>query len=280
MPRAIDVHVHPPNEPGRPVPAYQAHVERFFRSGPRPTPEEMAALYRRLGIFGVLLPINAESTTGDAPARNEWVAELVSRYPDCFMGFCAVDVWRGGGAVRELEWAVKGLGLKGLKLHPMLQEFHPNDRGVYPIYEKCVELGIPVLFHTGATAIGAGMPGGGGIRLTYGRPIYMDDLAADFPELTIIMAHPAIPWHDEQIAIALHKPNVFIDLSGWAPRYLPPSVIQYVNTALQDKVMFGSDFPGMGPDRWMREFEELPIKDNVRPKVLRENARRVLNLHA
>ncbi|MBI4307803.1 MAG: amidohydrolase [Chloroflexi bacterium] len=279
MPRAIDIHVHPPIEPGRPPPRYQDYMDRFFKSGPRPNAEEMAALYQELDLLGVLLATNAESTMGDPPVRNEWVAELVARYPDRFIGFCAVDVWQGKKAVRELERAVKELGLKGLKLHPMMQEFFPNDRQVYPIYEKCVELGVPVLFHSGTTVVGAGMPGGGGIRLKYGRPIYVDDVAVDFPDLTIILAHPSVPWHDEQLAIALHKPNVYIDLSGWAPKYFPPNVIQYANTLLQDKVLFGSDYPGVRPDRWLREFEAGPFKEEVRPKILLENARSVLKLH-
>ena len=92
------------------------------------------------------------------------------------------------------------------------------------------------------------------------------------------MAHPAWPWIEEQIAVALHKPNVFIDLSGWAPKYIPEAIIRETNTRLRDKVMFGSDYPYMPPDRWLSEFEELPIRDEVRPKVLLENARRALGL--
>ena len=182
-------------------------------------------------------------------------------------------------AVEEVERAVTDLGLRGLKLHPIHQAFHPNDERFYSLYRKCVDLGVPVLIHTGFAAAGLGMPGGGGLKLKYGAPIPgVDDVAADFPDLTIVMAHPAWPWVEEQIAVALHKPNVYIDLSGWAPRFIPEALVRETNTRLQDKVLFGSDFPYLTPDRWLKGFEGLPIDDEVRPKVLVENARRVLGI--
>jgi predicted TIM-barrel fold metal-dependent hydrolase len=147
------------------------------------------------------------------------------------------------------------------------------------LYAKCSELGVPVLFHTGFGAAGAGLPGGGGLKLKHAAPIPgIDDVAADFPDLTVIMAHPAWPWVEEQIAVALHKPNVFLDLSGWAPKYIPEPIIRETNTRLRDKVLFGSDYPYMPPGRWLSEFEELPIRDEVRGKVLLDNARRALGL--
>ena len=142
-----------------------------------------------------------------------------------------------------------------------------------------MELGSPALFHSGFAAAGIGMPGGGGMKLKYAAPIpHIDDIAADFPGLTVIMAHPAWPWVEEQIAVALHKPNVYIDLSGWAPRYIPQQLIHEANTRLQDKVLFGSDFPYLPPDRWLSGFDQLEIRDEVRPKILLENAKRVLGL--
>ena len=181
--------------------------------------------------------------------------------------------------MQELERSVRELGLRGLKLHPIHQGFAPNDERFYPLYEKCAELGVPLLVHTGFAAAGAGTPGGGGFKLKYAAPIPgIDDVAADFPALTIVMAHPSWPWVEEQIAVALHKPNVYLDLSGWAPKYIPEVLIRETNTRLRDKVLFGSDYPYLTPDRWLREFEELPIRDEVRPKVLKENAQRVLGL--
>jgi predicted TIM-barrel fold metal-dependent hydrolase len=174
---------------------------------------------------------------------------------------------------------VKDLGLRGLKLHPIHQAFFPNDERIYPLYEKCQALGIPLLMHSGYAAAGVGMPGGGGFKLKYGRPIPgFDDVAADFPDLTIIMAHPAWPWIEEQIAVALHKPNVYLYLSGWAPKYIPKELVREADTRLRDKVLFGSDFPYVSANRWLLEFADLPIRDELHPKILLENTRGILGL--
>jgi predicted TIM-barrel fold metal-dependent hydrolase len=122
------------------------------------------------------------------------------------------------------------------------------------------------------------VPGGGGLRLKYSNPIYVDDVAADFPEMPIVLAHPSFPWQDEALSIAMHKPEVYIDLSGWSPKYFPPQLVQYANTLLKRQVLFGSDFPMITPDRWLRDFERLDIDDEVRPLVLKENAVRLLGL--
>jgi hypothetical protein len=177
-----------------------------------------------------------------------------------------------------MERSVKELGLRGLKLHPITQAFFPNDTRFYPLWEKCAELGVPVLFHSGQTAVGAGLPGGGGLKIKYAQPIHMDDVAADFPELNIIMAHPGVPWQEEQLSVALHKPNVYIDLSGWSPKYFRPILVQYANSLLQNKVLFGSDFPALSPQRWLSDFEGLDLKPEVRQKILLENAAKLLNI--
>jgi predicted TIM-barrel fold metal-dependent hydrolase len=137
---------------------------------------------------------------------------------------------------------------------------------------------LPALFHTGQTGIGAGMPGGGGIRLKYSNPIYLDDVAVDFPTMPIILAHPSFPWQEEALSVATHKPQVYIDLSGWSPKYFPPILIQYANTLLKDKILFGSDYPVIAPEKWMEEFAKLPIKPEVRPLIMKENAARLLKL--
>ena len=173
------------------------------------------------------------------------------------MGFASVDPWMGKAACYELERSIKELGLKGLKLHPIHQAFFPNDTRFYPLYEVADGLGIPVLFHSGFAGAGSGTPGGSGLKLKYSKPVpCFDDVAADFPNMTIIMAHPAWPWIDEQIAVALHKSNVFLDLSGWMPRFIPEGLIRETNTRLQDKVMFGSDYPFIQPDNWLADFPE------------------------
>ena len=137
---------------------------------------------------------------------------------------------------------------------------------------------MPVLFRTGHSGIGAGLPGGGGIRLKYGNPIHIDDVAVHFPDLPIILAHPSFPWQDEAISVCLHKPTVYIDLSGWSPKYFSPTLVQYANTLLKTKVLFGSDYPLITPDRWLADFEKIAIRDEVRPLILKQNAMRLLQL--
>ena len=266
--------------PGLPAIRVEEGLRRFFRLAGEPVDVDgMAARYREWDILGVIFSMPAQAGTGETQDTNDYVADIVGTYPDQFVGFAIVDPHVGDAAVRELERAVVDVGLKGLKLHPMQQSFFPNDTRIYPLYEKCAELGVPVLFHSGFGASGAGMPGGGGLKLKYGAPIPgIDDVAADFPELTVIMAHPAWPWTEEQIAVALHKPNVFVDLSGWSPRYIPEPLIREANTRLSDKVLFGSDYPYLPPDRWLRDFQELPMREEVRTKVLLENAARLLGI--
>ena len=278
--RAIDMHVHVPRQPGLDEMGIEQSLRKFFRLKSAPeTGDELAALYAEWDILGVVFSVDTETTSGETPDSNDYVAGIVNSHQEQFIGFATVDPWKGEAAVEELERSVQVLGLRGLKLHPIHQAFYPNDERFYPLYEKCQSLGVPLLMHSGFAAAGVGMPGGGGLKLKYARPIPgFDDIAADFPDLTIIMAHPAWPWIEEQIAVALHKPNVYLDLSGWAPRYIPKELVREADTRLRDKVLFGSDFPYVPPDRWLSDFENLPIRKEVRPKILLENARRVLGL--
>ena len=277
--QAIDMHIHVPRQPGLPERPVDAQLRRYFRAAPPPSVEEMAAKYKELDILGVIFTVDTETTTGLEPDSNDYVAGIVQKYPDQFIGFCCVDPWKGQIAVKELERCVKELGLRGLKLHPVHQAFYPNDTRFYPLYEKCMELNVPVLFHSGYAGAGSGTPGGMGLKLKYSAPIpYFDDVAADFPQLTIIMAHPGWPWIEEQIAVALHKANVYIDLSGWSPRFIPQAIVHEAGRRLQEKMLFGSDYPLIQPDRWLRDFQEWGLSDEVRSKILLENARKVLNL--
>ena len=279
MVRAIDVHIHVPRPNGE-LTARERAMDSYFRSTSRPADaEQLYEKYRELDIFGIILSIDAESVDGERYIGNDYIAEVVRRHPGQFAGFGSVDPWRGKMALQEARRCAEELGLRGLKFHPGVQEFYPNDARFYPLWQTCADLGLVVLFHTGTTGVGAGLPGGGGIKLKYARPIpYIDDVAADFPGLTIIMAHPAFPWQDEQLAMLIHKPNVFMDISGWSPKYFSPLLVQYANTIAQDKVLFGSDYPALTPERWLRDFEEAPFSDDVRPKILLENARKVLKL--
>jgi hypothetical protein len=137
---------------------------------------------------------------------------------------------------------------------------------------------VVALFHTGQTGIGAGLPGGRGLKLRLSDPMLLDDVAADFPGLTIVLAHPSVPWVDSAISIATHKANAYIDLSGWSPKYFPPQLVRQANTLLRHKVLFGSDFPVLTPDRWLSDFDQLDIKSEVRPLILKNNAAKLLGL--
>lgn len=278
--RGIDIHTHVPHPGGTRSDPRAEQKEKYFRTSLLGmTIEEMAELYRRLEMIAIVFDVDMETVTDDPFVGNDYLAEVQRRFPDVFIGWASVDPHKGRRAVKELERAVTQLGLGGLKMHPICQAFYPSDREYYPLWEKAQELGIPVLFHSGHTGIGAGTPGGSGLKLKYSRPIpYMDDMAADFPNLTIIGAHPSWPWQEEMLSMAVHKANVYIDLSGWSPRYFAPSLVQYANTLLQDRVLYGSDFPVISPERWMKDFEAVNFRDEVRPKIMLENARRMLKL--
>jgi uncharacterized protein len=254
---------------------------RYFRMGDgdrKPTVPEIAAYYRARKMAAVVFTVDAETATGQPPVSSEEVAEACAAEADALIPFGSVDPWKGKAAVRQARTLVERHGVKGFKFHPSLQAFHPDDRMAYPLYEALQELEVVALFHSGQTGIGAGLPGGGGIRLKYSNPLAIDDVAADFPGLRIVIAHPSFPWQDEALAIATHKPLVHIDLSGWSPKYFPPQLVRYANTLLRDKVLFGSDFPVLTPDRWLADFDKLDMKPEVRPLILKENAARLLGL--
>ncbi|GII05911.1 amidohydrolase family protein [Planobispora takensis] len=282
---AIDVHTHAEiSADGHHSlsPELSAASARYFKvHGARePTIAEMAAHYRERRIAAVVFTVDAETATGHPPIPNEEIAAACAEHADILIPFASVDPWRGRAGARRARRLVEEHGVRGFKFHPSIQGFAPNDPIAYPLYEVIEELGVPALFHTGQTGIGAGVPGGGGIRLKYSDPMLVDDVAVDFPELRIILAHPSFPWQDEALAVATHKPYVHIDLSGWSPKYFPPQLVRYANTLLKDKVLFGSDYPVISPDRWLADFERLDIKPDVRPLILKDNAARLLGLDA
>jgi predicted TIM-barrel fold metal-dependent hydrolase len=239
--------------------------------------DELAAQYSSLDVRAVLLAWDAETATARPRLRNEVVAEAVERHPRTFVGFGSVDPRKGERALAELD-GIKSMGLKGVKLHPSLQAFNPEDEAYWPLYRKCQELGLICLFHTGTSGIGAGMPGGQGIRLDYARPIHLDAVAADFPELRIIAAHFGWPWHQELLAMALHKTNLYIDISGWAPRYIPPEVVREMKGRLSDRFLFGSDYPFIQPGRCLEELDSLELPEAARERLLVGNGTQLLGL--
>ena len=278
----IDVHVHAErNEGQRQDPVTEelldAAARYFGGSPPQPTAQEVADYYRERRMAAVIFTVDDEAGMGRRRLGNDEVLAAAAANPDVLIPFGSVDPHRGKLAVRQARELIEQ-GVRGFKFHPNTQAFWPNDSAWFELYEVIAEARLIALFHTGTTGIGAGMPGGGGVRLKYSNPMAIDDVAAQFPDLDIILAHPSFPWQDEALAIAVHKPNVYIDLSGWSPKYFPENLIQYTNTRLRDKMLFGSDYPLITPDRWLSDFEKLPIRDEVRPLVLKENAARLLGL--
>jgi predicted TIM-barrel fold metal-dependent hydrolase len=280
---AIDIHTHAEVStrmlPDEAAAELDAAKGRYFRYVPQhPTIAQMAAHYRERKMGFVVFTVDHERGLGMKRISNEEVAESAAEHPDVAIPFASIDPNRGKMGVREARRLIEHYGVKGFKFHPIVQEFFPNDPMCYPLYEVIAEAKLPALFHTGQTGIGAGMPGGGGLRLKYANPIYLDDVAADFPDMPIVMAHPSIPWQDEALSVATHKPQVYIDLSGWSPKYFPPQLVQYANTLLKNKVLFGTDYPLLTPDRWLADFEKLDIKPDVRPLIMKENAAKLLRL--
>jgi len=277
---AIDVHTHAwksalavsdaPNE-------QQEAMGRYFRYQPQhATVPEMAEMYRKLKMAFVVFTV--DSLRQKKKISNEEIAELAHQHADVAIPFASVNPHRGAEGVAEARRLIRDYKVKGFKFHPSEQDFFPNDRLAYPLYEAIAEAKLPALFHTGQTGVGAGMPGGGGIRLKYSNPMLLDDVAADFPEMPIVLAHPSFPWQEEALSVATHKPQVYIDLSGWSPKYFPPILVQYANTLLKDKILFGSDYPVMTPERWIADFDKLQIKPEVRPLILKMNAAKLLKL--
>ena len=281
---AIDTHVHAEvservaGAHGWGEEVREASTSYFKNEGKQPTLPEIAAYYRERRLACVIFPVDMESTTGITRVPNEEVAEAAAANPDVFIPFASIDPAKGKMGAREARRLIEHFGVRGFKFHPSVQAFYPNDRSAYVLYEAIAEAGLPAIFHTGHSGIGTGLRGGGGIRLKYSNPMYLDDVAVDFPDMPIIMAHPSFPWQDEALSVCLHKPQVYIDLSGWSPKYFPPQLIQYANTLLKHKMLFGSDYPMLTPDRWLADFEQIPIKPEVRPLILKENAVKLLRL--
>jgi predicted TIM-barrel fold metal-dependent hydrolase len=285
---AIDTHTHaevsccqPPDLFGK---EYDEAADKYFRTalkgGRRPTIPETIAYYRERKIGLVMFTVDAEAEMGRRRIPNEEVAQAAAENSDIMIAFASIDPAKGKMGAREARRLIEEHGVKGFKFHPTAQGFFPNDTKAYPLYEVIAAAKLPAIFHSGHSGIGTGMRGGGGLRLKYANPTYLDDVAVDFPDMPIIIAHPSWPWQDEALSICLHKPNVYIDLSGWSPKYFSPQLVQHANTLLKERVLFGSDFPLITPERWLKDFEVAAFKPEVRPLILKENAIRLLGLRA
>jgi predicted TIM-barrel fold metal-dependent hydrolase len=275
---AIDVHVHA-WAPGASEddPMLVQATKYFGDVQPPKTLDDMATYYRERKMACVVFTVDGKNQT-KSHVSNDEVLAFAERNDDVVIPFVSVDPTRGTAGVREAERLIATGKVRGFKLHPQTQAFFANDPAIYPFYEVIEAAKLPIIVHSGHSGMGTGMRGGGGIRLKYGNPMLLDDVAVDFPDMPIIIAHPSFPWQDEALSVCLHKPQVYIDLSGWSPKYFPPNLIQYANTQLKHKMLFGSDYPVLTPDRWVKDFAALPIKDEVRPLIMKENAIRLFGL--
>jgi predicted TIM-barrel fold metal-dependent hydrolase len=279
---AIDIHVHAEVSCCQPVDPiwkqFEDAASKYFKAGKRPTIPETVAYYRERKIGLVMFTVDMEAETGSRRIPNQEIIDAARENSDMMIAFASIDPHKGKFGALEARRLIEEQGVKGFKFHPTMQGFYPNDRLAYPLYEVIAEHKLPAIFHSGHSGIGTGMRGGGGVRLKYSNPMYLDDVAADFPDMTIIIAHPSWPWQDEALSVCLHKPNVYIDLSGWSPKYFPPQLVQYANTQLKHKMLFGSDFPVLAPDRWLKDFKEAGFKPEVHELILKHNAIKVLKL--
>ena len=276
--RAIDVHVHPGTR------GLDSDACLYFKREPSALPETegaFAALFAKQQVKALLIGWHPSTVKEGTRITNEYVLELAVKYPDSFAGVLAsVDM---GGAKsaervrRAQELAGKPL-VKGFKFHPPDQGFYPSDRKYYELWEVLEASGKPVMFHTGFTVLGANSDGGKGIALDHGRPIHLDTLAKDFPRMKIVAAHPGWPWQEELLGVLTHKKNIYVDTSGYLAEQLPEIFQGAIRGRLQDKALFGTDFPYVDLEKALSSFDKLGLKDTVKEKILFSNAQSLFAL--
>ncbi len=260
--------------PHGPIQPFKQYVERY-RMAPRLKPtdlRELVEILKELGIYRAVTLASDTETKWGRKTSNEFVAGLVNDYPDFFVGFAGVDPYKGDEAVRELRRALGELGLVGVDLPPFLQQMYANDPRCFPIYETCIEFGVPIQIHT-SFSFDPGVP------MDLGHPKYIDAVAVRFPELTIVCNHAGYPWVREMITVAWRHPNVYIDISGAYPKYLDPELVRMINTpVLADKTVYGSSYFFLDFERCLEEIRQIGLKDDVFEKVTYHNAARLLGV--
>jgi predicted TIM-barrel fold metal-dependent hydrolase len=279
--RIIDLHCYPNTQAWIDCqgPYVKALAEYWDREWVAKEEDEVIQEFTDAGVEAVLVALDLETTIATPPCSNEYVEAMWKRHPGrIIQAWGAVDPFKGEIAIQEAKHAIENLGLLGFHFHPIMGHFSVNDRQFYPLWETIAALNAPVMIDVGTTGMGAGLPGGMGAKIRHAHPLAIDDLAADFPALKIVAAHPGWPWGDEMTAVALHKGNVFWELSGWAPKYFPELLKKDIRGRLQDKVMFGSDYPSLPYERIMREWDELGYKPEIMEKVFHKNAEEFLGL--
>jgi hypothetical protein len=278
--RIIDLHCYPGTQTwiDSQGPYVEALAKYWKRAWVAKSEDEVIAEFTKAGVEACLVALDLETTVKTPPCTNDCVHGMWKRHPKrVIQCWGTLDPFKPD-AMAEAKKAIEQLGFIGFHFHPIMQHFAVNDRRVYPLFEVIDALKAAVMIDVGTTGMGAGLPGGLGARIRHAHPSSIDDLAADFPNLKIIAAHPGWPWVDETTAVLLHKGNVFWEMSGWAPKYLPEQLKKDIRGRLQDKVMFGSDYPSMPYERIFREWDELAYSPEVMEKLFHGNAERVLGL--
>jgi len=279
----IDFRVGPPlksvgGTPPKPTPYQNLYnlTDTILAEYTSMAPEAFLQLIDQAGVDKVVLPAEDNESTFGTKIPNESLAEFCRKSPDRFIGFAGVDPHKGMDAVREFEHAVRELDLRGLNLGPFLQKLFPTDRRYYPLYAKCIELDVPVILHVGINFFQEA-------SMEYSHPRYLDQVATDFPELKIVATHGGWPWVTEMVAVAWKHPNVYIDTAGQSPKYLAmptmgwAPLMQLGNSLLQDRILFATRYPLLSYERVLKEFHQLPLKDEIKEKWLWQNAARLLN---
>lgn len=280
--KAIDIHVHIEMDAhghnSLPDDLAEAAAAYFKNGGLQPELDAVANYYRERNMAAVVFTVDATTNLRHAPVSSADIAEGAARNNDVLIPFGSVDPHLGRAAIDTARRLIEDHGVRGFKFHPTVQGFDPSHERFHPLFEVLEEAGSIALFHTGQTGIGAGMRGGRGLRLSLSNPMLLDDLAADFGDLQIIMAHPSVPWQDEAISVATHKHNTWIDLSGWSPKYFPEALVRAAGSYLKDRVLFGSDYPMISPERWLNDIGRTSLKPEALPGILKDNAIRLLKL--
>jgi len=278
---AIDLHVHPWTREFmmRNGPIMKAC--RFFRLDVEKLPRSIEDLLESMDSAGVATAVilgqdthaTKNSSFKNYTIPNRELARIAKESGGRLIPFAGVDPNAGAEAVKELKAALNGLGFRGLKIHSSANSVYPTDeKKMNPIYEVCQEKGAPILFHTGTTGLGD-------TEIKYSKPEFFDEVCQNFPDLRVVMAHFGWPWPDVAVAVALRNPNAFIDISGWRPKYIPQSLLPYMNGILQDRFLFGTDYPMLRQKEWMEDFESNlrpKLKAGVADKLLTGNAKTLL----
>jgi predicted TIM-barrel fold metal-dependent hydrolase len=245
------------------------------------TDESFAELYVKNDVHALLIGWHPSTVNEGSRNSNEHVLELVAKHSDAFPGILASLDTNAADLTAVARYAaelVKNPTVKGFKFHPPDQGFYPNDKRFYDIWEVLQASGKPALFHVGFTVLGANTDGGSGIALDYGRPIHLDTLARDFPKMKIIAAHPGWPWEQELIGVVTHKKNLYVDTSGYLAEQLPEVFLKAIGGRLQDKALFGTDFPYVDLEKALISFNKMNFKPAVQDKLLFANAQQLFGL--